>query len=69
MKDFWDWKDKWFGEYIKTIYEMFVGGVIGLEKDENAQGFTDSQMILFAVSVIFNMIVLMNLLLAVVGSV
>ena len=66
--NFWDWKDKWLGEYLALLWEIFVGAVIGLELDQS-EGFTDSQMILFVVSVIFNMIVLMNLLLAVVGAV
>ena len=63
-----DFKDKWFGEYLKLVWEIFVGAVIGLESD-NSEGFTDSQMLLFLVAVIFNTIVLMNLLLAVVGGV
>ena len=53
---------------MKLVWEIFVGAVIGLESD-NSEGFTDSQMLLFLVAVIFNTIVLMNLLLAVVGGV
>ena len=68
VSDFWDFKDKWLGEYIKIWGEIFVGAVIGLELD-NAKGFSDTQMILFFVCVIFNTIVLMNLLLAVVAAV
>ena len=68
METFWDWKDKWLGEYIEIWREIFVGAVIGLEID-NAKGFSDSQMLLFLLCVVFNTIVLMNLLLAVVGTV
>ena len=50
------------------IFELFIGAVIGLEGD-NAVGFTPSQMILFFVALIFNTVVLMNLLLAVVGGI
>ena len=39
--------------------------MVGLE---DAEGFTDSQWILFAVAIVFNTIVLMNILLAVVGK-
>ena len=68
VNDFWDFKDKWAGEYIKIWGEIFVGAVIGLEL-EQAQGFSDSQMLLFFICIIFNTIVLMNLLLAVVAGV
>ena len=71
VNSFDDWKDRWIGEYLKLFWEIWVGAVIGLEAGEgnNSEGFTDSQMILFIVAVIFNTIVLMNLLLAVVGGV
>ena len=68
VKNFSDFKDKWAGEWFDLLSEIFVGAVIGLEL-ENSEGFTDSQMLVFLVALIFNTIVLMNLLLAVVGSV
>ena len=68
VNNFSDFKDKWAGEYFDLLSEIFVGAVIGLELD-NSEGFTDSQMLIFLVALIFNTIVLMNLLLAVVGSV
>ncbi len=64
----WSFKDKWLGEYISIWQEVFIGAVIGLEMD-NAVGFTDSQWLLFLVAIIFNTIILMNLLLAIVGFV
>jgi len=63
-----EWKDKWLGEYIKIFYEILVGAISGLDLD-STKGFTDSQMIMYIVAVLFNSIVLMNLLLAVVGTV
>ena len=68
VTDFWSFKDKWLGEYISIWQEVFVGAVIGLEGD-NAVGFTDTQWLLFLVAIIFNTIILMNLLLAIVGFV
>lgn len=65
---FWEWKDKWLGEYITIWSEIFVGAVIGLEL-EYAQGYSDTQMLLFFACIVFNTIVLFNLLLAVVGTV
>lgn len=52
-----------------TIWrEIFVGAINGLELGD-AQGFSDTQMLLFMLCVVFNTIVLMNLLLAVVGTI
>mmetsp|Transcript_35249 Transcript_35249/g.46413 ORF Transcript_35249/g.46413 Transcript_35249/m.46413 type:complete len:312 (+) Transcript_35249:484-1419(+) len=68
VESFFDFHDKWTKEYTSLLFELFIGAAIGLEGD-NHDGFTDSQMILFIVAVIFNTIVLMNLLLAVVGGV
>lgn len=68
VTDWWSFKDKWMGEYISIWQEVFVGAVIGLEGD-NAVGFSDTQWLLFLVAIIFNTIILMNLLLAIVGFV
>ena len=65
--DFWAWKDIWLKNYLETFSEIFTGAVSGLDTS-NMEGFTDSQRLLFFVCVIFNTIVLMNLLLAVMGS-
>ena len=65
---FWSWKDKWLGEYIKIWQEIFVGALAGLEGD-NAQGFTDTQWLIFFMALIFNTVVLANLLLALVGTI
>lgn len=68
VKDFWTWKDKWLGAYIKIWQEIFVGALAGLEAD-NVKGFTDTQWLIFFVALIFNTVVLANLLLALVGGI
>ncbi len=62
----WDFKDKWIGEYMTIFQEVFVGAVIGLD-GSNSLGFNDTQWIIFLVAIIFNTIILMNLLLAIVA--
>ena len=68
VTDFWSFKEKWLDEYLVIWQEVFVGAVIGLE-GENAMGFTDTQWIIFLTAIIFNTVVLMNLLLAIVGTI
>lgn len=68
VTDIWSFKDKWMGEYIEIFKEVFVGAVIGLDGG-NSGGFNDTQWIIFLVAVVFNTIILMNLLLAIVAFV
>jgi len=68
VTDFWSWKDKWLGEYIKIWQEVFVGALAGLE-GESSQGFSDTQWLIFFMALIFNTVVLANLLLALVGTI
>ena len=35
VETFWDWKDKWLGEYISLWKEIFVGAVIGLDLEQS----------------------------------
>ena len=65
--DYGSFKDKYLGEYIAILKSNFIGAVIGFE-GENTQLWNDGQFILFVVCVIFNSIVLMNVLLALVGE-
>ena len=67
VENFWDFKDKWFGEYSTIFLEIFIGAASGLSGD-NAKGFTDSQLLLLFVAIIFNTVILTNILLAVVGA-
>ena len=62
---FWD---KYLGEYVTILKSSFIGSVIGFE-GEGIALWTDPQWLLYLAAILFNAIVLMNLLLALVGEV
>ena len=62
---FWD---KYLGEYVTILKSSFIGSVIGFE-GEGIALWTDPQWLLYLAAILFNAIVLMNLLLALVGAI
>ena len=62
---FWD---KYLGEYVTILKSSFIGSGIGFE-GEGIALWTDPQWLLYLAAILFNAIVLMNLLLALVGEV
>lgn len=62
-------KDKWFGELIVFMKKQFISSIIGFEGDGSAEFYSEPQWILYFSCIVFNAIVLMNLLLALVGTV
>ena len=68
VETLWDWKDKWFGEYITFWKKQFMVATAGASGDEIAV-MTDTQWLLLLVCIFFNMFILSNLMLAVVGQI
>lgn len=68
VTDFSSFKDKYAGEYITMLKSSFIGSVIGYE-GEGIGLWTDLQWLLYLVAIVFNAIVLMNVLLALVGEI
>lgn len=62
---FWD---KYLGEYVAILKTSFIGSVIGFE-GEGIALWTEPQWLLYLAAILFNAIVLMNLLLALVGEI
>lgn len=65
---FWDWKDVYMGEYIFHWKNSFITGIGGFDPGQTTY-YTDSQWLLFFTCILFNVVVLANLFLAVVGQI
>ena len=68
LQVFDDYKNMWLGEYLTFFKKVVVGSVAGFD-GEGTELYQERQWILYLVCIIFNLIVLMNLLLALVGTV
>ena len=68
LKEFDDYKNMWLGEYLTFLKKQVVGAVAGFD-GEGTELYQERQWILYLVCIIFNLIVLMNLLLALVSTV
>ena len=68
VNGFSSFKDKYAGEYLTILKSSFIGSVIGFE-GEGIALWTDPQWLLYLAAILFNAIVLMNLLLALVGAI
>ena len=58
----------WLGEYISFLKKQIIGSVNGFD-GEGTELFQERNWLLYFVCIIFNLVVLMNLLLALVGTV
>jgi len=58
----------WLGEYITFLKKQIIGSVAGFD-GEGTELYQDRHWVLYIVCIIFNIVVLMNLLLALVGTV
>ena len=65
---FWDWKDTYLGEYIYHWKNSFITGIGGFDPAQTTH-YTDSQWLLFFTCILFNVVVLANLFLAIVGQI
>ena len=68
VTDYSSFFDKYFGEFAETLKYQFIYSVIGFE-GEGIGLWSEPQWILYTVCIIFNAIVLMNILLALVGEI
>ena len=68
VKGFTSFKDKYVGEWFTLFKSSFMYSVIGFE-GENIGLWTDLQWLLYLAAILFNTIVLMNVLLALVGEI
>ena len=62
------WYEKWIGEYDTLFKQQIIGSVAGFD-GEGTDLYDNAQWLLYLVCIVFNLIVLMNLLLALVGTV
>ena len=69
VTDFYTFKDKWLGEIIALIKSQFISSLIGFEGDGSAEYYTDPQYFLYIACIVFNGIVLINLLIGLTGTV
>lgn len=67
VSSIYDARDKYLGEFLMILRATFIGSVIGFE-GEGTELWTDLQWFLYFVAIVFNAIVLMNILLALVGE-
>ena len=68
LQEFDDYKNMWLGEYITFLKKQIIGSVAGFD-GEGTELYQDRHWVLYIVCIIFNIVVLMNLLLALVGTV
>ena len=60
------WVNKYFGEYMNVWREQFLVAMGGFDPAQ-AEHYDDTQWLLFFACIIFNVVVLLNLFLAIVG--